>query len=159
MDFIHLLQLAKQGAQLLSGFLTPVLAILAALIAVWQYRLASLNWRLALYDKRYPVYLSTMDYISFVIREGEMTHDRLVQFLRESRDKEFLFGTEVHSSLKDLYEKGVDLKTTQTLYAKMREGEQRTKHIDQENEILKWFLNQSDVANNVFRPYLGITRR
>src|SRR5437868_3755403 len=99
MNTMGLLQWCEEIAGLLSALLTPVVAVIAVLIAVFQYRLENLKWRLALFDKRYPVYDRTMDYIAFVVREGKMTMERLVQFLRESKDKEFLFGPEVHSFL------------------------------------------------------------
>ena len=42
-----------------------------------------------------------MDYIAFVVREGKMTDDRLLQISARSKDKEFLFGDEVHAFLKE----------------------------------------------------------
>jgi hypothetical protein len=153
------LQWGKEITGLLSALLTPVVAVVAVLIAIFQYRLESLKWRLALFDKRYPVYERTMDYISFVVREARMTNERLFQFLRESKDKEFLFGNEVHSFLAELYKKGVDLRTRPLVYQRMPDGDARTAEITREGETLKWFGDQFETAKRIFEPYLSITRK
>jgi hypothetical protein len=147
-----------QAVSALSALLTPLIAIITALILVLQYLLACRRWRLDLYDKRYPVFICTMDYIVFAAGE-EMTHERLFQFLRESKDKDFLFGTDVRSFLDGLYKRGVDLRTTQSIYAHMPVGDERTKHVNREDEIRKWFLDQLDIAKQLFGHYLAITER
>lgn len=52
------------------SLLTPTLAAVGTVILILQYRLAALRWKLDLYDKRYPVYTATMDYIANIMREG-----------------------------------------------------------------------------------------
>lgn len=154
---IACIDLAKIASGL-SALLTPIIAIITTLILIFQYLLARRRWRLDLYDKRYPVYICTMDYITSAIAE-EMTHERLFQFLRESKDKEFLFEMDVRSFLDQLYKKGVDLRTELAVYQHMTVGDERTRHVDREAEIRKWFLAQLEVAKQMFGRYLAITHR
>jgi len=147
-----------QTVAALSALLTPLIAVITTLILILQYLLARRRWRLDLYDKRYPVFTCTMDYIVFAAGE-EMTHERLFQFLRESKDKDFLFGQDVRSFLDELYKNGVDLRTTLSIYARMPVGDERTKHVNREAEIRKWFLAQLEVAKQQFGRYLAIAQR
>ena len=59
--------------ELLSALLTPVIAVVATMIAIFQYRTERQRWRLDMFDKRYPIYLATMSYISAVVQKGDMT--------------------------------------------------------------------------------------
>src|SRR2546427_1797405 len=109
----------------LSAMLTPIIAIITALILVLQYLLAARTWRLALYDKRYPVYKSTMRYVSLIVENGAVTAAQLVLFLREARENEFLFHQEIHAFMKSLHSKGADLLTTENLAKAERDDAKR----------------------------------
>jgi hypothetical protein len=97
---------SEKMIETLSGLLTPLIAIITTAILVLQYLLAKRRWRLDLYDKRYPVYLSTKEYLSFIDQTANVTHEELTKFLRNSKDKEFLFGDDVKEYLEHLYNKG-----------------------------------------------------
>lgn len=144
----------------ISGFLTPVIAIITASILILQYLLAKRRWRLDLYDKRYPVYLTTMQYISFIIQEANLTQEELVKFLRNSKDKEFLFGDDVKGYLNELYSKGVGLmRYTRLQERKNLQEEKRLGYVDKETELLEWFRNQFEVSKRLFGQYLSIDKK
>jgi len=144
----------------LSALLTPVIAVVTVSILVLQYLLARRRWRLDLYDKRYPVFMSTMDYISSVVQTGGTTADRTTQFLRETKDREFLFGKEIHDFLGLLYKKGVDLWTAQeTTNAPHANEDDRKALIYEARDLKKWFGDQFEVAKRLFDPYLRITKK
>jgi len=141
-------------------FTNLLIAFIAVSILVLQYLLAKRRWRLDLYDKRYPVYLGTMEYLSVIMRDASVTMEELMKFLRNSKDKEFLFGKDVKDYLEELYKKGVDLKRYESLLKNDRlDEEKRTKLVDEEADLLEWFRKQFDVSKTLFGKYLAIDKK
>jgi len=144
----------------ISGLLTPLIAIITVLILYWQFRLERNRWRLALYDKRYPVYLSTREYLCFIIQHATMTQEELDKFQRNSKDKEFLFGVDVKKYLDELYSKGNQLmRYTRRLQKGNIEEEKRIKLIDDEENLNAWFRKQFEVSKKLFGEYLAIDKK
>jgi len=140
----------------LSAMLTPLIAIVTVLILVLQYFLAARTWKLAVYDKRYAVYRSTMEYITSVLQDTTMTTDRLSRFLAQTRESEFLFHKEIHAFMKSLYSKGTDLLTIQSDIKAEKDEAQRAKYVKTERQIVKWFGDQLAVATRRLGRYLRI---
>lgn len=143
----------------ISGFLTPVLAVTTGTILVLQYLLANRHWRLNLYDKRYPVYLTTMEYLSFIVQHASLKQDELMKFLRNSRDKDFLFKKDVQEHLKRLYTEGVDLMTIGTILENEPVGDNRSRLVDKQSKLLKWFSKQFEISKELFGEYLRIDKK
>lgn len=143
----------------LSAFLTPVIAVVTGTILVFQYRLARQRWVLDLFDRRYPVFLRTVEYLAAAT--DSLTHERLLQFLRDTKEKEFLFQSEVHDFLDLIYRKGNELLTTQTLLKgpPRLNDQELAKRAQQENDLLMWFGDQFETARRVFRPYLNLDKK
>src|SRR3972149_5559414 len=93
--------------KVLSGLLTPLIGVIATAIIIMQYFLQRDRWKLDLFDKRYPIYVSTKKYIAKIVQEAKVTYLDLDEFLRLTKDSEFLFGNDVNAYLKLLYMQGV----------------------------------------------------
>ena len=146
--------------QTLSGLLTPIIAVVTAIILILQYLLAKQRWRLDLYDKRYPIHLATMQYISIILQDARVTNEELMKFLRTSKDKHFLFGKDVEKLLDDLYKKGVELKHCQDILERGNLAEdKRLSLIDKEDALILWFKEQYGVATATFKRYLAIDKK
>jgi hypothetical protein len=143
----------------ISAFLTPVLAITTGTILVLQYLLAGRQWRLSLYDKRYPVYLRTMEYLSHIGQRAGLKQDELMKFLRDSRDKEFLFKKDVQEHLGQLYSKGVALMTLGTMLEGDVPGDKRSELVDKQSKLLEWFSGQFEISKELFGEYLRIDKK
>jgi len=144
----------------ISGFLTPLIAIITIAILYWQFRLEKNRWRLALYDKRYPVYLSTREYLRFIIRHATVTQEELDKFRRNSKDKEFLLGVDVKKYLDELYSKGNQLmRYTRRLRKEDIEEQKRIKLIDDEENLNDWFRKQFEESKKLFGEYLTIDKK
>jgi hypothetical protein len=150
---------SEKMIQTLSGFLTPIIAIITTLILFWQFRLEKNRWRLALYDKRYQIYLATMQYLSFIMQYANLTDEELFKFLRNSKDKEFLFGDDIKHYLEELYKKGNDLRLYNTLRKNETIEEKRVKAIEKEHELLEWFSKQLEESKKIFGEYLTIDKK
>lgn len=146
----------KHCVEISSSLLTPIIGIVASIILILQYLLARRTWRLNLYDKRYPVYLETMSFIASVVRDGEVNKEELLKFLRNSRDKEFLFKKDTRIYLNDLYKKGLQLMRVQKKHESLPVGEELNKKANEESELLEWFSKQFDYAKELFGQYLTV---
>jgi hypothetical protein len=141
---------------LLSGLLTPTIGIVTATILVLQHRIERQKWRLALFDKRYPVFLSAMGFIAAILTHGRPRPEDLNEFLRDSKDRDLLFGDAVKENLELLYKKGVELRTHQSLIDPLPVGDERTKHAKAIDELLNWFGDQYQCTRKAFYPYIKI---
>lgn len=146
-----------------SGLLTPMIAVTTALILYWQFRLEKNRWRLALWDKRYPVFEATRQYLSFIIINANITQEELYKFQRNSKDKEFLFGRDIREYLNELYNKGNDLiyhtRQIEALEKKDNKEEKRLRLIDEQTELMAWFLKQVEESKKLFGEYLTIDKK
>jgi hypothetical protein len=142
------------GIEIANIIVTVILGIIATVILVSQYRLQRHNWRLALYDKRYPVYLKTVEFIASIVGSAHLSSEELTGFLRNVRDREFLFGEDIHEFIKSLYEHGVNLRACQEHLKVEPLGEIRDRRAEEEGEILKWFADQFKPAKELFGKYL-----
>ena len=127
------------------SLLTPLLAVIATVIIIYQYKLASLRWKLDLYDKRYEVYKGIMNVVESVFNYNEITVDVYDKFNHEVIPKEALFDKEVADFLLILI-----LKNGELLEAKTHK---------EKEELRKWYLCQIQVIKLLFEPYLRITRK
>ena len=81
--------------RLLNALLTPLIAALAIYIAYQQYQINRRQYRLALFEKRMVVFNSIMNLIAAVAGEGKVERQKLFAMMRETRDHELLFGSEI----------------------------------------------------------------
>ena len=65
--------------------------------------------------------------------------------MRETRDRELLFGPEIKDYLDEVYRKSVDLHTIDAV--------SRPEDIPKRTELLDWFSGQSAVATRKFLKY------
>ena len=118
----------KEFFDLLSAPLTPVIAVIATMIAIFQYRTERQRWRLDMFDKRYPIYNATMTYLASITQNGTATEENRNKFLQDTRDGELLFGPEVSAYLKLLHTKSVNLQTHTKLIEPLPVGDTRSEH-------------------------------
>ena len=146
----------KDFVPLLSALLTPVIAVITTAILFMQHRIERQMWRLALFDKRYPVFLSAMSFIAAIVSQGTATDKDLSEFLRESKDRDLLFGNEVKEHLETLFKKGVDLMTHHKQMEPLPVGDERSKHASAICDLLLWFGDQYQATREVFYAYIKI---
>lgn len=129
--------------KVLSAALSPIVAIGAAVIAIQQNRTRKRQVRLGLFDKRYEVFVATMKLLSAAVSNANVTLDDLFAFLAATRTSAFLFGKDVQQYIDEVYDRCVDL------HHKMETGVAR-----RDNELMRWFIGQSDTAKEKFGRYL-----
>lgn len=144
--------------------MTTWLIIIISALGLWigylQFLLAKQRSKLDLYDKRYPVFAATMEYLAYIAREGTINQQELIKFLRNSKDVDFFFGQDIQQFLSELYNKGVDLaKYDHKIKGRVLPDDEHGKLVDMESELLEWFLKQFEVSKELFKKYLAIDKK
>lgn len=145
----------KEVLQILSGLLVPIIAIITTYIAYQQYKTNRDKLRFGLYDKRYAVYSFLKGFISQIIRNGTITPKRIFEYRRKTKESEFLFDKEITAYLEEVFKKTFELHAIHERYSPLPVGDERSRLVDKEAELLSWFESQISVANDKFNKYLS----
>jgi hypothetical protein len=135
--------------RVLSASLPIVISGIVTYIAWQQFAVNRRQHRLALFEKRMVVFNSTMKMIAAVVQTANPTLAQCFQFIQETRDHEFLFGSEVGKFIDDVYKKATSLN------AHIQVGPAGAA---QQTEIMTWFIGQMGEARRVFLPYLDFRK-
>jgi hypothetical protein len=129
-----------------TGLLTPLIAIMALYIARQQWVTNRRQLRLALFERRLAVYNSTKAIIVVVIQRARLEMDDVFKLDYETREHEFLFGSDISAYLKEVRDKALELYLLDVPSPKP--AAERT-------ELVKWFLLQSNEARKKFGRYMA----
>ena len=86
-----------------------------------------------------------------MIANARLDLNQLFEFIKETRNYEFLFGKDVSDYIDKIYKKGVDV------YAQLGHG-QVPREPATATELLTWFSNQEVVAREKFLKYMDFTK-
>lgn len=131
-------------AKISSTLLTPTIAGIVAYVAVQQWRVNKRQARLALFDKRLAIFHSTMELIAAVVRDANVDVDALFKFSFETREHEFLFGSDMREYMDQLWKKGLELH----MHGATREEPAKI------TELTVWFHKQGTEAAQKFKKYM-----
>ena len=129
--------------------ISSITGLIVTYIAVAQYFINRRQYRLALFERRMVVYNSTMNMIASVLQSTRPTTEQAIQFLRETKDHEFLFGPEVGSLIDAVYKKTIELEAHNAVGYEA---------VARRTEVLKWFPGQMGEAPKVFLRYLNFRK-
>ena len=133
--------------------------MVTTIILVNQHRLEKRKLRLQLFEKRYAVYLAAMEYITTIMREGKNTTAAQASFLRDSRDRVFLFDKRIHQFLDDVWKQSVNLEMHQEIFHDLPVGAERTKHVEAAAAIKTQLPVLAERAQELFGAYLKMVER
>ena len=140
--------------------LAPITAVAMIYIAYRQYRLEKLKWKHELYEKRLAIFRSTMELLAVIMRDGNVDIVTLSKFNAETSESYFLLGRDICDYLLEVYRKGVHLRTLneKLQVSNLPIGEERTRLADESGDLLKWFLDQFNVAREKFAEHLALDK-
>lgn len=141
-----------------SPIATLIVSLIVGYIAWQQWQVARAKLRLDLFDRRYKVYDATRKFLAGIMSEPTFSDSQLFTFYAGTSDAEFLFDSEVVDYLAQIRKRALDMRLHQKLYAPMGVGEeQRSSHIEKEQEQLLWLTEQITAMTKTFAPYLGFS--
>ena len=146
----------------LSALLVPMIAIVGVYIAFQQYRINQQRLRHETYERRLAVYKTVQRYLSEVIRDGKTNYDRALEFNSDASEAAFLFDGSVQEKIDEIYKKSVRMVFLhQRMYPAdgspgLPVGEERSKVVHEESELLEWHANQLVEIRPFFAKKLGL---
>ena len=156
--------------QILSAFLTPVIAILAAYIAYQQYVVNKRNSdrqyllgikkvNLDLYQKRFRIFKETKQILLEINKNAGIHIVEIRDFNFSVNESKFLFGDGIIQFLQELQEKAIDLthltKDLDNINAFPVGSMEREKKIAENRPLITWFTHEYEHVEDRFVKYLN----
>jgi hypothetical protein len=145
--------------QVLQALLTPAIAFLAVVIAVFQLRTAQQKVVLDLFDRRLSKYIAVRDVVAKVVSTGGATQDTSFQLLQALDGVEFLFGDAIVEALNEI-NKAVGLLTV--LGPERREtgpGQELQALVRKEREQLNVVESFYSTFRTLLKPYIRMHQK
>jgi hypothetical protein len=139
-----------------SGIGTFVIAGIVAYIAWQQHKTSRDTLRLQLFEKRYEIYATLMNFMSRIVADAEPSVEDIMLLKAKTSDARFLFDDDVCQHITDAFEKAWDIRRAQRKLSgpAPTTDEQRDALIDEEAKLLGWFNKQVQQTQEKFDPYL-----
>ena len=102
---------SRNWIQTLSAIAAPLAAFIAVYVAVWQGHLQSQQLKQNLFQKSKNVYLAVRNYLTDYAINAKTGINNAIQFLRQTREAEWLFGSEIDSFVQEIYSKSIKLQS------------------------------------------------
>jgi hypothetical protein len=154
------METANEVAGLLSGFMTPLIAVIAVYIAWQQHKIARDNLRLSLYDRRLKVYRGLMDLFAVVLQDVDTKSADLGKYYADTSEKKFLFDDKIIAFMNEVREKAVELRQVKRRITRHPPPSEKElgELSDRECELLRWFDDELEKLPDRFEKPLGFTR-
>jgi hypothetical protein len=135
-------------------WITTVIALVVAWVAIQQFLLARERFKLDLFEKRFAVYKAAEDFITHALGDG-VSHEQLITFYRATYTATFLFGDDITKFLKELATKGNNLWSIRHRQQELAGGSpERMKLGERRQEIINELITTQEQLRNTFSPYL-----
>jgi len=115
---------------------------------------------LAVYERRLPIYKTTIEFIRYVVRDLQPGYPEIIKFGRDTEEALFLFDDHIAHYLGELSKRAVRLHAV----VKMREAAAVTHNrqgnfeslINEETSLAAWFTDQYDATRREFASFLRL---
>lgn len=143
--------------QNISSMVIPLIAIITAIIAYQQFYINKIKLRHDLYERRTNIYREILRFIRLIVQKTKISYPDLAEFWSKVGESEFIFSKNILDFIDQLYKKGVDLvDINEHLWGdlKVQDPEERKSYARNKSESVKWFFNQLEKTNILFKDYL-----
>jgi hypothetical protein len=111
---------------------------------------------LAAYDRRIKAYVAARELLGSIIRNGRVTREEVWKFAADTDDVLFLFDDNTAQFYGELYRHALQLAALESVLEGVPVGDQRSKWVDQMQELLLWFTAQLGVLRQAVKPHLRL---
>ena len=149
----------KDLTDIIISFAIPVIGFLGVYIAWSQWITASYRYKLDLFDKRFVVYESVIDFIMSVRGGGKVSDTELSIFKEKTLPVRFLFSDEVAEHIAKIRDKAIDTQTYAAEVENMPPSDEKIEILRQSSEAKKWLYKQINEKelNSKFGEFMKIT--
>lgn len=150
----------KDYIDFLSAALTPVIALITVYIAYQQYRTNKIRLQHDLYERRVEVFRGVLQLLSAVLRQGGVVSEDIVNLVRSTSEKEFLFDNDICQYINDIYSKGVELWSIreQLRDSDLIDKQDKSMLLKKQSELLMWLTDQLPQVRKKFSKYLSMAK-
>lgn len=154
----------KQLLDVLSGALTPVIAILATYIALQQYKIQRRQYLHDLYERRLTVYRGLVEFLWTIMCDARINYTQINEFSNKTAEAIFLFDRETTDHLDLIQKKAGELRNMENMLYPVNGkdglpvGEKRTKVAEAKGALLKWFDAQMKKSEELFKRKMGLVK-
>jgi hypothetical protein len=134
-----------------------IVAGIAGYIAWRQWRTAHDRLSFDLFEKRFAVYEATRNFLIGAILHGQVRSEDYVALYNGISGTEFLFSGETRSYVMNIRDKAYRAQAIRSGLAREPNHPRADKLIDEEETILQFFLEQDDLLESKFKPYLDLS--
>jgi hypothetical protein len=134
-----------------------MIALIAVIIAVQQWRTARAKLKLDLFDKRFVVYDGARAFIGAVTTSGKVKDEELVTFLISTREARWLLSKDVQRYLKEqIYDPALGLQNLNDNFPSITMEKARAKNLSLQTKIKQTIRGQYEELEKVFAPFLQL---
>jgi len=157
----YFVNLHRATFDLFGALLTPLIAVLAIYIAFQQKNINEKRLKFKLFEKRFEVYESIMDFIGWVLTTGgvsyteSMTKEEVI-FLEKTNASWALFSHEVEQFIKDVNSTFQEIKEREKLLITKTNQTEREKLATQIHDFRESLRNQWTESKKIFEKDLRI---
>jgi hypothetical protein len=113
---------------------------------------------LAVYDRRLPIYRTTIEFIRYVVRDLKPGYPEIIKFGHDTEEALFLFDERIAQYLGELSSRAVRLHAAvmmreAAVYRRVGNFESQ---LEQETSLAAWFTEQYDATRRIFAPFLRV---
>ena len=148
--------MAPIWVQTLSALLVPTIAIAVGVIAYLQWWTNQNRLKLEVFDRRVKYYEAALQFIGDTMANNEVSDESLRKFNHAQYGSAFLLNDGVTEYLKKLSDKGIDARVLRSEFEGLRVGDDRTRTVKRHSEAVKWIVEQREILQRKFEPFLKI---
>ncbi len=144
----------------LSGLLTPVIAVVAIIIAIRQFKIQQYKVRIDLYDRRIIIYDAIMDFMIHVRQHVDASNDQIYEFIEKTSKSKFLFKGEIKEHIDKLIKKALDLQEVNKELSNhnLPKGDERTNFAKERTRLFKSLREQYNRTDELFLKYISLDK-
>ncbi|MGM4870655.1 hypothetical protein AB7645_05440 [Bradyrhizobium sp. 956_D2_N1_5] len=143
----------------MTGWLVPVIAAFAALVAYLQWITAHQKIVLELFEKRLEAFRDIQKAIVPIMRNGAITNEEFFAFAAAVERCRFLFGDDVHHYLAGLRERLAFMSAFTDQIIDGRDEPERSRLIDKKYDYLLDVANFETEGVPLFTPYIKLDQK
>lgn len=130
-----------------------MIAGITVYIAWQQWRLNKKKWSLDTYDRKLRIYQRVVEMIRLIMRDPRPEIHDILNFGADTAEADFLFPNEISKYINEIYTHAAKLHAAR---AQIRiDSPNFRDELSQEEE---WFHGQYDIAKEIFKKYLDISK-
>ena len=114
------------------------------------------NVKLVLLEKRIEIYTVIKSFIAEIVSKATCNHEDLLKFLRDSREVNFLFDSDVINYVDELCEKGKNLILLSSEIDSNNSN--RSSFVEDQSDIISWYSEKLKEIDDLFDKYINVSK-